>query len=108
MIYELIPVFDNLKLAVKHADEDAQKNPWFAGVVHVTKQFEDVLTGTGLEELKADGLKFDHNTMEALEKEETDDKKKDDFVARIMKPGYKLKDKIINHTKVVVYEYKKK
>ena len=106
MIYELIPVFDNLKLAVKHADEDAQKNPWFAGVVHVTKQFEDVLSGVGLEELKADALKFDHDTMEAMEKEETNDKKKDNFVSKVMKPGYKLKDKIINHTKVVVYEYK--
>jgi len=107
IVYELIPVFDNLKLAIKHADNEAQKNPWFAGVVHVTKQFEDVLSGVGLEELKADGMKFDHNTMEALEKEETDDRKKDDFVARVMKPGYKLKDKIINHTRVVVYEYKK-
>ena len=108
MIYELIPIFDNLKLAVKHADEDAQKNPWFAGVVHVTKQFEDVLSGIGLVELKAEGLKFDHNTMEAMEKEGTDDKKKDDFVSRVMKPGYKLKDKIVNHAKVVVYEYKNK
>ena len=107
MIYELIPVFDNLKLAVKHADKDAQKNPWFAGVVHVTKQFEDVLSGVGLEELKAEGLKFDHDTMEAMEKEETDNKKKDDFVSSVMKSGYKLKDKVINHTKVVVYEYKK-
>ena len=108
MIYDLIPVFDNLKLAVKHADEEAKKNPWFAGVVHVTKQFEDVLSAIGLEELKAEGLKFDHNTMEALEKEETDDEKKDNFVSKVMKPGYKLKDKIINHTKVVVYECKSK
>ncbi len=107
ILYELIPVFDNLKLAVKHADKEAQKNPWFAGVVHVTKQFEDALTGIGLEELKAENLAFDHNTMEALEKEKTDDKKKDNIVARVIKPGYKLKDKIINHTKVVVYEYKK-
>ncbi|MDA3840105.1 MAG: nucleotide exchange factor GrpE [Patescibacteria group bacterium] len=108
IVYDLIPVFDNLKLAIKHADEKAQENPWFAGVVHVTKQLEDVLSNIGLEELKAEGLKFDHNTMEALEKEETEDKKKDGFVSKIMKPGYKLKDKIINHTKVVVYEYIKK
>ncbi|PLX20911.1 nucleotide exchange factor GrpE [Candidatus Parcubacteria bacterium] len=107
MLYELIPVFDNLKLAIKHADDEAQKNPWFAGVVHVTKQFEDVLSSIGLVELKAENEKFDHNTMEALEKEETDDKKKDGLVSKVVKPGYKLKDKVISHTKVVVYEYKK-
>ncbi len=107
MIYELIPVYDNLKLAIAHADTEAQKNPWFTGVVHVTKQFEDVLSGIGLEELKAQEMKFDHSTMEAVDKETTEDKDKDGFVCRIVKPGYRLKDKIISHTKVVVYEYKK-
>lgn len=107
MIYELIPVYDNLKLAISHADAEAQKNPWFTGVVHVTKQFEDVLSGVGLEELKALEMKFDHSTMEAIDKEATDEKEKDGLVFKVVKPGYKLKDKIISHTKVVVYEYSK-
>jgi len=107
VIYDLIPVFDNLKLAIKHADDEAQKNPWFAGVVHVTKQFEDVLTNLGLEELKADE-EFNHETMEAIDKEKTDDSKKDGKIFKVVKPGYKLKEKIINHTKVIVYEFKKK
>jgi len=107
ILLDLLPVFDNLKLAMKHSDEELKKNPWFAGVEHVTGQFNNVLESVGVSEIKPVNEKFDHNRMEAIEKDETKDKKKDGIVSREIKTGYKLKDKVISPALVAVFEYKK-
>ena len=107
MLLDLLPVFDNLKLAMKHSDKELKKNPWFMGVEHVTGQFKTVLDEVGVSELKTIDQKFDHACMESIEKDETSDKKKEGMVSREIKAGYRLKDKVIAPALVAVFEYKK-
>ena len=57
--------------------------------------------------IKTIGEKFDHHSMEAVEKKETDDKKQDGIVESEIMPGYKLGDKVIRAARVVVFEFKK-
>jgi molecular chaperone GrpE len=106
LLNEILPVYDNLKMSLAHADEGAEKNGWLEGVKYVVRQFGDVLNKLGVEEIKTVGEKFDHHTMEAVEKKETDDKNKDGIVASEIMPGYKLNDKVIRAARVAVYEYK--
>ena len=67
---------------------------------------KDALEKIGVTEIKTVGEKLDHNSMEAMRNEETDDEKLDGRVASEMKAGYKLNGKVIEAAKVVVYKLK--
>jgi molecular chaperone GrpE len=98
MLREILPVYD-------HNGEST--DDWITGVKHVVKQFKDVLEKIGVEEIKVKDKKFDHNLMDALSNEETEDEKLDGLVAKEIKAGYKLNGKIIEPVKVIVYKLKK-
>ncbi|MFH1822965.1 MAG: nucleotide exchange factor GrpE [Patescibacteria group bacterium] len=95
LLHEVIPIYDNLKLSLKHTDEIATKNGWVQGVHYIVKQFRDVLKSAGVEEIKTKGEKFNPETMEAIEG-------KGDKVRKEVKPGYKLHGKVIVPAKVIV------
>jgi len=105
MILEIIPVYDNLKLTLDHYPENGDKN-WLIGFQHIIQQFKKVLADNSVEEIVTTYIKFDHNLMEAVETVETDDEKKDDIVAKELKPGYKLHNKVIIPARVAVYKFK--
>lgn len=95
LLYEILPVYDNLKMSLKHADKEAKNNGWLEGVEHVVKQFRGVLENIGVEEIKVIGKKFDPRTMEAVEGN-------GDKVKQEVKSGYRLNGKIIIPAKVIV------
>lgn len=94
-IMEILPVYDNLKVSMEHIDEAAKTSGWAEGIKYVIKQFADVLKNMGVEEIEAEGKKFDHNTMEAIEGQ-------GEKVKKVVKAGYKMKDKVISHAKVIL------
>ncbi len=106
MLREILPVYDHLKMAIAHHNGESTDD-WITGVKHVVKQFKDVLEKIGVEEIKVKDKKFDHNLMDALSNEETEDEKLDGLVAKEIKAGYKLNGKIIEPAKVIVYKLKK-
>ena len=77
---------------------------WLEGVRFVTKQFKDVLTTAGIEEIDALGKLFDHNTMEAMQEEITSIVEQTGLVAKVVAPGYKLKGRLLLPARVVVYK----
>jgi len=105
-LIEILPVYDNLKMSLIHFQEDADQNNWVKGIEYVTKQFKDTLAGMGVEEIKTIGMNFDYNTMEAMDNEETEDKKHNGKVAKEIKAGYKLNGKVVMPAKVIVYKLK--
>jgi molecular chaperone GrpE (heat shock protein) len=106
-LYEILPVYDNLKLAVAHANVGANKtDAVIEGVKYVLGQFKNILENFGVKEIKTVGEKFDHNTMEAIEKKETDDEEKDGMVESEVMPGYVLGERVIRAARVVVFEVK--
>ena len=112
MLKEILPVYDHLKLAIEHHNGESSDD-WLKGVEHVVKQFKDVLEKIGVEEIKVKdlptgqaGKKFDHNLMDAVSSEETEDENLDGLVARQVKAGYKLNGKVIEPAKVIVYKMK--
>lgn len=104
MLKEILPVYDHLKMSLEfHNGESTDE--WLQGVKHVVKQFKDVLNKIGVEEIIAN-KKFDHNLMDAVQSEETEDESLDGQVAKQIKAGYKLNGKVIEAAKVVVYKLK--
>ncbi len=94
-LYDLLPTYDHLKLAVASLSPAEEKNPWVAGVRHVLRQFQEALAAKGVEEIKTVGEKFDPETMEAMSGE-------GETVEKELKPGYKLNGKVIIAAKVTV------
>lgn len=106
LILDLLPVYDNLKLSLKHSGGDGNES-WLTGLQHVIQQFRKVLEEAGVKEIKTEGEKFDPATMEAVENRETAEKKLDHTVAEELKAGYMLHDKVIAPARVAVFTINK-
>lgn len=102
LILDLLPVYDNLKLSIKHSGGEGNES-WLTGLQHIIQQFKKVLEEAGVKEIQTEGEKFDPITMEAVENKVTDNKKADNTVADELKAGYMLHDKVIAPARVAVY-----
>lgn len=94
-LHDILPVYDHLKMSLQGLNEEESKNAWVEGVRHVLKQFKEVLSVRGIEEIKTVGEKFDHNTMEAIDGA-------GETVKQEIMPGYKLNGRVIRPAKVIV------
>lgn len=94
----LLPVIDNLEKAVSVKTED---EAYKQGVELVLKQFRDVLTANGVQEIEAVGIPFDPEVHEAvgMVNDETLGEK---IVKEEYRKGYKIGSKVIRHSMVVV------
>lgn len=93
-LLEILPIYDNLNISINSLSEEQSKNPWVEGVKYTIKQFDDFFSRNGIEKIKTIGEKFDYNSMEAVEGE-------GDYVVKELRPGYKLKDKVIIPARIV-------
>ncbi len=92
LVRKLIPVLDDLDLAVTTAAKSADKG-LLEGVKMVQKNLGSALEGEGLEEIKAVGQPFDPSSHEAVDKVEGTDNS-NDMVVEEMRKGYKFKGKL--------------
>lgn len=94
----ILPIVDNLENAAKveTADEEYKK-----GIELVLKQFKDVLASKGVEEIKTVGEIFDPGLHEAVSSIQ-DEKLGEKEIAEEYRKGYKIGNKVIRHSMVVV------
>ena len=104
ILMEILPVYENLKISLEHADEN-NHDAWLKGIKHVIKQFENILKDNGVEIINPVDSEFNPAEHEAVEKMETDDEKQVNKIAKVVKIGYKLHDRVIQAAKVVVYAH---
>lgn len=99
----LIEVVDNLERTVDaiSADEDEKVKNIVVGIEMVKKQFLDVLSSNGLEQLQALGEIFDPNVHEAMAQKPCEGKK-DQEVVEVFQKGYKLNGRLLRAAKVIV------
>ena len=94
----LLPVIDNLEKAVEAKTEDEN---YKQGVELVLKQFKDVLTSNGVEEIQAVGQVFDPELHEAVSSV-VDETLGEKVIKEEYRKGYKIGSKVIRHSMVVV------
>lgn len=94
----LLPVIDNLEKAVSVKTED---EAYKQGVELVLKQFKDVLTTNGVQEIEAVGMPFDPEVHEAVGMV-TDETLGEKIIKEEYRKGYKIGSKVIRHSMVVV------
>lgn len=101
LIKDLLPVVDNLELAIEHGREQESDSALLKGVENVLKGFLQVITKFGVTPIKALGEKFDpafHNAV--MQKE--DESVPDQTVIQELQKGYLLKSRLLRPAMVVV------
>jgi molecular chaperone GrpE len=101
LLERLIAIVDNFELGLSAAKSEGAKSPIYSGMSMVLKQLTDFLADNGLEPIDAVGQKFDPNLHEAIAHEPSDDLA-EGVVLRQMRRGYRLKDRLLRPSSVVV------
>lgn len=94
----MLPVVDNLENAAKVETQDEN---YKKGVEMVLKQFKDVLSSKGVQEIKTVGETFDPELHEAVSSIQNPDLGEKE-IAEEYRKGYKIGSKVIRHSMVVV------
>jgi molecular chaperone GrpE len=101
LLEKLIAIVDNFELGLGAARAEGEKSPVFSGMSMVLKQLMDFLTDSGLQPIDATGQKFDPNLHEAIAHEPSD-KFPEGVVVRQTRRGYRMKDRLLRPSSVVV------
>ena len=94
----LLPVIDNLE---KAASSETQDEAYKQGVELVLKQFKDVLSANGVQEIETIGQPFDPELHEAVASV-VDETLGEKIIKEEYRKGYKIGSKVIRHSMVVV------
>lgn len=98
ILRSLLEVMDNLVLADKHAPPEVRKDKWFEGLKHIEKQFIQILSRYGVEEVKAEGEKFDPAAHETMGEVESD--KAPGTIVEVLRKGYKMGDIVLRPARI--------
>lgn len=105
LIMEVLPIYDNLKLALKHIPEKHRKSDWVIGVEHIKNQFAKFLEDNGVEEIKTQGEEFNSDIHEAVKNHDAESNQRgtgNNIIKKEVKAGYKLNGKVLYAAKVIV------
>ena len=101
LLEKLIAIVDNFELGLEAARAEGEKSPVFSGMSMVLKQLMDFLADSGLQPIDATGQEFDPNLHEAIAHEPSE-KSPEGIVVRQTRRGYKMKDRLLRPSSVVV------
>lgn len=101
LLERLIAIIDNFELGLSAAREEGEKSPIYSGMSMVLKQLTDFLSDNGLQPIDAEGKKFDPNLHEAIAHEPSP-KVREGIVIRQTRRGYRLRERLLRPSSVVV------
>jgi len=98
LMLNLLPILDDLERAFTSTPPRLAKHNWVDGIRLIERKLQASLEAQGLSQIKALGEPFDPNLHEAA----MSGKGKKDIVVEELQKGYKLHDRVIRPSKVVV------
>ncbi|MDR2885922.1 MAG: nucleotide exchange factor GrpE [Rikenellaceae bacterium] len=104
VIKPLLGVMDDFDRAVSAMENARDVTAVCEGVVLIRQKFFDTLKGKGVSEIEAAGSALDTDLHDAVAQFPVTDPKMKGRIVDVVQKGYKLKDKVIRHSKVVVGE----
>jgi molecular chaperone GrpE len=100
-IMTLLPVLDNLSLAIDHAEKDSSFEKLIGGVKGTARSFENALREVGVEAVASVGETFNPELHEAIDMVEVKPAEDGKITAEYSK-GYKFGEKLLRPSKVQV------
>lgn len=99
-IFAILPIIDNLELAIRHAAQQGDEGPMTEGVKMTLRLLMDAMGKLGMEEVESEGVMFDPEKHNAIMRQPGGEA---DMIAEVFQKGYKVKDKIIRYAMVKVF-----
>ncbi|OGW57681.1 MAG: nucleotide exchange factor GrpE, partial [Nitrospirae bacterium RBG_16_43_8] len=100
LVYELLPVIDNLEMAMKHSSNAASAG-LAQGVEITLKEFLRVIDKFGLSPIETSGKMFDpslHHAMTQVERDDIDE----NMIVEEFRKGYMFSEKVLRPSLVAV------
>ena len=101
VVGKFLKVLDNFERAEASAEKNADFDGLMTGMKQIRRQFEEAFKELGVEEISAQDAKFDPNFHEAVMRGQNPELE-DETIDMVFEKGYKLKDRVIRHSKVRV------
>jgi len=98
LMLKILPVLDDFERAAEHIPSQMVSDPWVGGVSGISRKLETILEALGLSCIKAQGEMFDPCVHEAI----CSVSGPDGQVIRELEKGYKLNERILRPSKVMV------
>jgi len=98
ILLSLLPILDDLERALTSIPDDLAKHSWADGIRLIERKLQANLEAQGVSQIKAFGEPFDPNLHEAM----MQGKGKEGIVVEEIEKGYKLNNRLIRPSKVVV------
>lgn len=98
LILNLLTIMDDLERAFVSLPSRLSKSSWIEGIKLVYNKFRTILEAQGLTEIDAKGKPFDPHLHEAVMHQEGEE----DIVVEEIQKGYKLKNRVLRPSKVIV------
>jgi len=97
----LLPVLDNLNLAIDASETDASFEHLLDGVKGTARSFEQALSSVGVEAVESIGAEFNPEFHEAVDMVETDEDE-DGKITAVYSHGYKFGERLLRPARVQV------
>ncbi len=101
VVGKFLKILDNFERAEASAEQTENFESLLAGMKQIRRQFDDAFKDLGVEEIEAQDKKFDPLLHEAVMRGENPELE-DETIDMVFEKGYKLRDKVIRHSKVRV------
>jgi molecular chaperone GrpE len=101
LLRALFPILDNFDMGLEAARAESEKSMIFMGMSMVSRQLQDFLRESGVQEIEAQGKAFDPNLHEAVAQEASAEDA-EGTISRVTRRGYKLKDRLLRAASVIV------
>ena len=101
LLVKMLPVVDELELAVSHADDGQATESWVEGVRLIQRKVATLLESEGVTKIEAVGVQFNPVELEAIGTEDSCELSSGEII-QVVRNGYKLHDRIIQAAQVVV------
>jgi molecular chaperone GrpE len=101
LLEKLLPILDNFELGLEAARSAPDTASILQGMSMVQKQLQDFLKAHGVEAVPAEGQVFDPGHHEAVAQEHSPGVP-EGHVVRLLRKGYKLKDRLLRASSVTV------
>ena len=98
LVMNVLPLIDDMERALDNVDATIAGLTWLDGIRLIHRKFQQLLEANGVSEIPADGQPFDPNLHEAVMFGEGEEGK----VISVVQKGYKLGNRVLRPTMVVV------
>ena len=101
LITKLLPVQEELDLAITHADEGGTNVSWLEGIKLIQRKLVNLLESEGVATIEGVGATFNPLEHEALGTEESAEHPPGSII-QVLRSGYRLHDRVIQPAQVIV------